>query len=375
MKSKIIKPPLVLLTTVFSFLLFSCQKTINDNSSALENVSGTKEFQPQELKDFVQVNLVADDNSLSPQPQLVNPNLVNARNLTFSPSNVAFVSVENMGASMRFAIDGQSAGASLVIPNGGSGNSHPTGLVYNFSSGFTLPNGNPAQVIFVTSNGMVHGWNTGTSAVQMVEHVTPASNYGLTMASNGTSNFLYAANFAQNKIEVYNSSWNSVNMPFSDPNLPAGYSPINVASISDGKIFVAYAKKNSAGGIEPGNGNGYVNVFSPNGTLLQRFASGGKLNAPFAIVKAPSVFWGWPSQIENMILVGNTGDGRINVFDENGDYKGQLAAKGKTLEIEGLRGLAFPPAPNYNYNFLYFTAGPDNGTHGIFGYVKSKSWN
>jgi uncharacterized protein (TIGR03118 family) len=373
MERKIIKPLPVLLATAFSLLLFSCQKNINGNSSASNNSNGAKDFQPQELKNFVQVNLVADNSSFS--PQLINPNLVNARNLAFSPSGVAFVSVENLGASMRFITDGQSAGPSVIIPNGGAGNSHPTGVVFNYSSNFKLPNANPAQVIFITSNGTIYGWNSGSNAVQMFEHVPAASNYGITMANNGVNYYLYAANFAQNKIEVLNASWNFVNMPFSDPNLPAGYAPLNVASISDGKIFVTYAKKSSTGGIEPGNGNGYINVFSPSGVLLQRFASEGKLNAPYGIVKAPAEFWGWPSTIENMILVGNAGDGRINVFDENGDFKGQLAEKGKVIEIEGLSGLAFPAEPIYNFNFLYFTARPGNGAHGIFGYIKSKSFN
>jgi uncharacterized protein (TIGR03118 family) len=301
--------------------------------------------------------------------------LINARNLTFSPDATAFVTVENLGVSMRFTTAGFPAGNSLDIPNGGSGSSHPTGVAYNFSSDFKLPNGTPAQMIFATSNGTLYGWNNGTSAVQMGALATPASIYGIASASNGTSSFIYAANFAQNKIEVFDSHWNPVNMSFSDPNLPAGYAPLNVTSVSDGKIYVAYAKKNAAGEVETGNGNGFVNVFSPNGILIQRFASAGKLNAPYGIVKAPADFWGWHSQIENMILVGNTGDGHINVYDENGDYKGQLAEKGKVLEIEGLWGLAFPSAPNYNYNYLYFTAGPGNRSHGIYGYIKSKSLN
>jgi uncharacterized protein (TIGR03118 family) len=376
MKRNFIKP-LSLFGTAFLFLLFSCQKNVHDSSSNTD-VNGTKDFQPKELKDFVQVNLVADISSLTPQPQLVDANLVNPRNLTFSSNGTAFVSEENLGTAMRFTIDGHSAGSPLTIPlSGGAGTNHPTGVAYNATSDFILPNGNPAQLIFVSSTGAISGWNggCGVDAVKTIDHLAGASNFAVTVANNGTGNFLYAANFAENKIEVYNSSWGSVNMPFSDPNLPAGYSPINITSISDGKLFVAYAKKNSVGGIETGNGYGYVDVFSPNGIFLQRFASGSKLNAPFAIVKAPAEFWGWPSNIQNMILVGNAGDGHINVFDQNGDYKGQLSQRGSAIEIDGLWGMAFPPVGTYNFNYLYFTAGPANRTHGIYGYIKSGSLN
>jgi len=372
MKKSVLKSLPIFFTALV--LLFGCQKNIRDNPLT-DSGGSNKDFPPQQLKVFMEVNLVADNSMFS--PQLLNPNLVNARNVTFSPSGTAFVSVENMGTSMRFMTDGQPAGSSLTIPfsGGETGHSNPTGQVFNYSSGFLLPNGNPAQIIFACKHGTICGWNSGSTAVQMIANASATSNLGITMANNGINSFIYVANFAQNRIDVYNSQWNLVNMPFTDPNLPADYSPLNVSSLSDGKIYVAYAKKTASGGIETGNGNGYVNVFSPNGVLLQRFASKGKLNAPYGIVKAPALFWGITSVIQNKILVGNTGDGRINVFDESGDYLGQLATQGQTLEVDGLWGMSFPPDGIYNSNYLYFAARPGDGAHGVFGYVKSKTLN
>src|SRR5258705_5725585 len=87
---------------------------------------------------------------------------------------------------------------------------------------------------------------------------------------------------------------------------------------------------------ETGPGLGYVDIYNPDGTLMRRFISRGQLNAPWGIAKAPAGFWGEGSGIENVILVGNFGDGHINAFDANGSFIGQLRAHGNPIEIEGL---------------------------------------
>ena len=354
-------------------LLLGCQKSMQDSFGNTQN-GGGKEMSPKELKDFVQVNLVADITGYN--SQLLDVNLVNARGISFLPSGVAIVASEGKGKCTNYTIDGHTAAPGVDIPcASGTGLSHPTAQVSNYTSGFILPNGSPAKVIFVSSDGVISGWNSGSAAVMMANHSPGAAYYGVTIAFNAGSPFIYVANFAQNKIEVYDNSWHPVNKSFSDPNLPTGYSPFNIQKVSDGKLYVTYAKKNAAGQPEFGNGNGYINVYSPAGVLLQRFASAGKLNAPWGIVKAPSSFWGWGSQISNIILVGNNGDGRVNAFTESGDFIGPLYVHGKTLEVEGLWGMAFPAAGTYNSNYLYFAAGPGDGSHGIYGYIKSKSFN
>jgi hypothetical protein len=94
------------------------------------------------------------------------------------------------------------------------------------------------------------------------------------------------------------------------------------------------------------------------------------------MVKAPASFWGSGSQLGgNMILIANFGDGRINIFDESGNYLGQLYSMSKAIEINGLWGIAFPPASSFNSSYLYFAAGPDNETEGLFGYIKNAYLN
>jgi len=360
----------------FAFILvllsISCQKNMNDGS-ANARPGGDSDFAPKELKNFVQLNLVGNSNSNTPLN--LDANLVNAWGISFPPSGPAWVSSEGKGVSTIYNIDGVTVANAVSIPYAnGSSVGHPTGHVYNPTADFKLPNGNPAQFVFATADGVISGWNSGNSAVKKIDSSPGASYSGIAMANDGSDFFLYAANFAQNRIDVFDKNWNLVtNRPFVDPDLPAGYSPFNIQIISDGKLYVMYAKKDAAGKKDIGPGNGYINIFSPNGELLRRFASKGKLNAPWGITIAPAGFWGEFSQtqISNVILVGNNGDGRINAFDENGNFIGPLYTKGKAIEIDGLWGITFPPITGLNRYYLYFASGPNSGTNGLMGLIKS----
>jgi len=362
---------LVLLT-----IAFSCQKNMNNGSANLRPV-GDNDIAPKEIKNFIQLNLVGNNNSNNPLN--IDANLVNAWGISFPPAGSAWVSSEGRGVGTVYNLDGLSVASAVSIPHALSTTTgHPTGHVYNPTSDFKLPNGNPATFIFATSDGVISGWNLGNSAVKKIDRSPDASYLGIAVENVGTDFFLYAANFAQNRIDVFDKNWNMVNdKPFVDPDLPAGYAPFNIQVIGDGKLYVMYAKKDAAGKQEIGPGNGYINVFSPDGTLTKRFASKGKLNAPWGIVKAPPGFWGEFSltQISNMILVGNNGDGHINVFDENGNYVGPLSTNGKAIEIDGLWGITFPPINGLNRYCLYFAAGPNDGSGGLVGRIKTKFLN
>jgi len=359
---------------IFTLLLltiaFSCQKNMNDNS-ANAKPGGDNDFTPKELKNFVQLNLVGNSNSN--QPLNVDANLVNGWGISFPPSGPAWVSSEGKGVSTIYNLDGVTVANAVNIPHANSTTvGHPTGHVYNPTADFKLPNDNAAQFIFATADGVISGWNNGNSAVKKIDRSPDASYLGIAMANVGSDFFLYAANFAQNRIDVFDKNWNQVtDKPFVDPDLPAGYSPFNIQIISDGKLYVMYAKKDAAGKQDIAPGNGYINIFSPNGTLLNRFASKGKLNAPWGITIAPPGFWGEFSQFSNIILVGNNGDGHINAFDENGNFIGPLYTKGKAIEIDGLWGLTFPPITGLNRYYLYFASGPNNGANGLVGYIKT----
>ena len=357
-------------------ITFSCQKSMKDDSPDLRP-AGDNNIAPKELKNFVQLNLVGNNNNN--KPLNIDANLVNAWGISFRPSGPAWVSSEGKGVSTIYNLDGLTAGSAVNIPHAlNSTTGHPTGHAYNFTSDFKLPNGNSAAFIIATSDGIISGWNLGNSAVKKIDNSPGASYLGVAIANEGSNFFIYAANFAQNKIDVFDKDWNPVNnKPFIDPDLPAGYSPFNIQIISDGKLHVMYAKKDATGKREIGPGNGYINVFSTDGILLKRFASKGKLNAPWGITVAPAGFWdgSGQTQITNVILVGNNGDGHINAFDENGNFLGPLSTNGKAIEIDGLWGITFPPINGLNRNYLYFAAGPGNGSNGLVGYIKNRFLN
>jgi len=363
---------IALLTTAFS-----CQKSMNDPDGSNSGRANGNNFS-QELKNFVQVNLVGD-NGLH-DPAFIDPGLINPWGIAFSNSGPAMVSTERTGTARSFTLDGNPDGTIFSIPlrAGSSDAGHPTGVVFNPTSNFILPNGNPAKFIFASVNGTVSGWNLGSSAICKIEGPPGRAYMGVALANDGSDFFLYTANFAQNRIDVFDKNWKQVNNKlFVDPALPAGYSPFNIQIISDGKLYVMYAKKDANGKREIGPGNGYINIFSPNGTLLKRFASKGKLNAPWGITMAPAGFWGefGQTQLSNIILVGNNGDGHINAFDENGNFIGPLHTKGKAIEIEGLWGITYPPITGLNRYYLYFASGPGNETHGLIGYIKNAFLN
>jgi uncharacterized protein (TIGR03118 family) len=153
-------------------------------------------------------------------------------------------------------------------------------------------------------------------------------------------------------------------MPFSDPGLPAGYSPFNIQNVG-GQLYVMYAKVDlEEHEEEAGPGLGYVNIYNTDGSLVKRFVSKGQLNAPWGVAQAPASFLG---STESAILIGNFGDGRINAYNSDGQFLGQLRTHGAPLVIEGLWAITFPPG---NTERLYFAAGPDDEEDGLFGYVR-----
>jgi uncharacterized protein (TIGR03118 family) len=235
----------------------------------------------------------------------------------------------------------------------------PTGQVFNSSTGFVIPSLGAARFIFATEYGTITAWRSGNVAQTMIDNSEEGASYtGLELAMVNGQPYLYVANVAEGEVDVYDQNWNYVeDIELEDPSLPAGASPFNVRLI-EGKMYVTYV----------GPGGGLVNVFNPDGTFLRRFATGGKLNAPWGITNIPEGFG-----LGQGILVGNFGDGRINVYNKNGNFKGQLGDEdGEVLSIDGLWALIFEPgAFNGTEEVeLYFTAGPDNEEHGLFGEIE-----
>jgi uncharacterized protein (TIGR03118 family) len=362
---------LISIVLCFSILLISCQKTVQPADKSIQPSVAGKD--PQALKDFIVTNLVANNDEYN--AAFVVPNLQNAWGITFPTSGPAWVNAEVTGKSYLFNGDGTQPGISPISVPGplGVDVGHPTGIVFNSSSDFKLPNNNPARFIFAGDDGVISGWNGGSTAVRKIDDSHEGAAYfGVAIANDGTGNFLYVANFAEKEIAVYDKNWVEVhNKLFSDPNLPADYSPFNIIGI-DNKLYVMYAKQGPGGDEIHHPGFGIVDIFNADGTLMKRFVSNGQLNSPWGFAKAPAGFWGADAEINgDVYLVGNFGDGHINAYDSNGDFLGQLRQSGEPIVIDGLWGIAFAPSTStaINHNRLYFAAGPDDETDGLFGYI------
>jgi uncharacterized protein (TIGR03118 family) len=153
---------------------------------------------------------------------------------------------------------------------------------------------------------------------------------------------------------------------FVDPDIPAGFAPFGIQKI-DGDLFVSYAKQNAQKHDDvAGRGNGFVDVFDTDGHLLRRFANRGQLNSPWGMTRASFAF----GSLSGLILIGNFGDGRVNAFDSRGEFVGQLRdSRGKPLVIDGLWTLTLGGGAKSSPDTVYFTAGPNNETDGLFGAI------
>ena len=254
----------------------------------------------------------------------------------------------------------------------------PTGTVFNGSSAdFKVQVGTAApaasRFIFATDDGQIAGWNgQGTAAINAV--TTPDAIYlGLAIGSSGGANYLYAANFPNRTVDVFDGSWAPAHLAgdFTDPGLPAGYSPFGIQNIG-GEIFIAYAKQNADGDEElHGEGLGVVSAFGTDGTFHGRVATFGDLNAPWGLAKAPATF----GKFGGDLLVGNFGDGRIHAFKWSADegWEAHGVIKGvdhRPISIDGLWGIGFGNgAGSGPTSSLFFAAGPDDETHGLFGSI------
>ena len=351
-------------------LIISCQKSVDRNpTNNQESVAGKD---PQSLKNFERSNLVGDNDEYN--PTFTDQNLVNGWGITFPTSGPAWISANGTGKSLVLTGDGSPVAISPVsIPGAGTSPvGHPTGVVFNSSAtDFKLPNGNPARFIFAGDDGTISGWNGGPAAIRKIDDSPDASYLGIALAADGSDHFLYVANFAEGEIDVYDTAWQEISRSFEDPDLPSGYSPFNIQNVG-GKLYVMYAKVGPGGDEIHHEGFGVIDIYNPDGSFVKRFVTFGQLDAPWGIAMAPAGFWGGGNSAQNVILVGNFGDGRINAFNSDGAFLGQLRESGNPIVIEGLWGIAFAPPTStaIDHNRLYFAAGPDDETHGLFGFIQ-----
>jgi uncharacterized protein (TIGR03118 family) len=259
----------------------------------------------------------------------------------------------------------------------------PTGIVWNPSAAFLVPGTNiPAIFIFSTEDGTISAWagglNPPDNAVIAADQSARGAVYkGLAFAVNAKGAFLFATDFHNGKVDVFGPNGAdglftkvALDGDFTDPEIPPGYAPFNIVSI-DGDLFVTYAKQNAEKHDDvAGPGHGFVDVFDTDGRLIRRFESRGRLNSPWGIARASFAF----GPFSGKILIGNFGDGRINVFNNDGRLVDQLEdVHGKPLVIDGLWTLTLGGGRASSPDTLYFSAGPNDETNGLFGTITPAS--
>jgi uncharacterized protein (TIGR03118 family) len=329
---------------------------------------------------FAVHNLVSDVPGLA---DLTDATLVNPWGMAQAPTSPVWVADNGTNSATLYRGDGvvgpvMKLGLTVSLPGDG-----PTGQVFNPTTGFVVSDGaghsGPAVFIFDTESGDVVGWNPAvpppppSTVAEVGAHVDGAIYKGLTMASVGGEPFLYAANFHAGTIDVFDSSFHLTDLDgsFSDPDLPKGYAPFNVAVLG-GQIYVAYAVQDADAEDEvAGQGRGLVDVFDTSGHFIRRLVSHGQLDAPWGLALAPAGFGSFGGDL----LVGNFGNGRINAYDpQSGEFQGKLRGEDhKPIAIDGLWALMFGNGTTADTSTLLFSAGIDDETHGLLGTIRTVS--
>jgi uncharacterized protein (TIGR03118 family) len=345
----------------------------------------TLRLEPLEQRLVLSTSYIAHD-LVSNQPgfaPLTDPTLQNAWGISLGATGPTIWVSSNHG-SVSELYTGDVNGTPLIknpglgvvdIPGG-----DPTGQLNNSTTDFVVSSGGKSAApifIFTTESGIVSGWNPGVDLNNAIAGYTApdgAIYKGIALANNGGANFLYVTDFHNNKIDVLDKNYALTPQAagaFTDPNLPAGYAPFGTATIG-GKLYVSYALQGPDAADElHGAGFGFIDVYTTDGHLQQRLVSQGKLNAAWGMVQATANF----GDFSNQLLVGNFGDGHINVYDPNtGAFKGTLKTDGHAIAVDGLWGLAFGNGGKAgDTNTLYYAAGPNDEVDGLFGKITANA--
>jgi uncharacterized protein (TIGR03118 family) len=338
---------------------------------------------------YLRTNLVSD---IAGVANFTDPHLVNAWGIVnagdtgpiWIADNGTGVSTVYTGEGIAFPTNSPLVVTIPTPPNSRAGAvASPTGIVFNATNNFVVSAGGKSgasRFIFATEDGTISGWNPAvdpTNAILAVNNSGPGASAGrtalgavykgLAIGNNGSADFIYAANFRDGVVEIYDAQFQFVKS-FTDNGIPIGFAPFGIRNINN-KLFVTYAKQNESKHDDvAGPGNGFIDIFDLNGNLLSEFATHGTLNSPWGLALAPSSF----GDFSNALLVGNFGDGRINAFNlGSGKFLGQLQDTfGNPMTINGLWGLNFGNgAHEAPTTTLFFTAGIGDESHGLFGAI------
>jgi uncharacterized protein (TIGR03118 family) len=315
------------------------------------------------LAQYSVTNLVSNQEGTA---KVTDPLLVNAWGLAYGPGGPFWISDNNSGWSTLYDGNGTKVPLNVLVPTaGGDGPGSPTGIVFNGSQDFKVK-GWTAIFLFATLDGTISGWSPAVDPNTAVLAVTtPGASYtGLAITSNTTGNLLFAADNANNKVDIYNGSFTLVKS-FTDTTVPAGFSVFGIQDFG-GLVYVSFASSSGGSG-------GYIDIFSEDGVLLKQLTHGGPLNQPWGFAIAPKNF----GPFSNTLLVtNNTNTGTINAFNAiTGQFVGTLTdVNGKAIQINQLWGIEFGGGTGKDgaKNQLFFTAGPDNNFAGLFGVIEFK---
>jgi uncharacterized protein (TIGR03118 family) len=347
----------------------------------------SRHHQDKEETRYRQINLVSD---LPGVAQVQDTNLVNGWGISYHPTFPFWISDNGTGKTTLYSVTNDASGAphASIVPAGAigiggtgaavvsiPGEGNVTGQVANNTAGF-----NGDIFLFVSEDGTISGWRPDLGTTAEVLTSRPTAVYkGVTLATVGTNTVLLAANFREGTLDVYDGN-SSLLGQFSDTQAPAGYAPFNVQNLN-GTIFVTFAKQDATRQDDvSGRGRGLIDWFDVNTWQFYRFAAGSRagghvseMNSPWGLALAPSTF----GTHANELLVGNFGSGTIMTFDVYGNFRGLLQGTAECpVTIDGLWGLTFGASGASGVTTdLYFSAGPNGESHGLFGVIQAQNDN
>jgi uncharacterized protein (TIGR03118 family) len=342
----------------------------DDGNPVASETSELKGVSPNKVVEVVnQVNLVSDQSGVA---KTTDPNLVNAWGLAFAPAGRAWVASNGKGLVQIYDSTNKVVLSVTIPPPHGATETSPTGQVFNATRAFRGD-----RFIIVTEDGTVTGWqpSTPSHAFLRVDNSRSGAVYkGVALGTLNGKSRLFATDFHNNKIDVYDEHYQPVHTGdrFADPGLPSNYAPFNV--VAKGPfLFVTYAQQNDERHDDvKGPGHGFLVVYSMDGSQHRRLVSRGALNSPWGMAFEP------PSDDFSVRLwVGNFGDGHVHAyrvfvgddFRLTASLEGALGDKpNHPIAIDGLWAIVFGPGQGgFSGTDLFFTAGPDDESHGLFG--------